>query len=223
MGFIAAAANADARAALTALEVAVLSTPPDPAGKISVDLAVARESIQKRTFHDRKQTYHYDNISAFIKSIRGSSVDSALYWLAKMLKGGEDPRFIARRLVILASEDIGNANPFALVLATSCFKAVEFVGLPEANLILAQVTIYLSASVKSNSAYSAIQAAVQDLEAQVTREVPAHLKTHAPDYKYPHAFGGFVEQDYGAKQKYYFPKAVGEEKRIKEFLERLKE
>ncbi len=220
--FLAVLSGGDARKALTSLEVGVFSTPPDENGKIFFDINVAKESIQKNIFYDKKDTYHYDTISAFIKSVRGSDVDSALYWLAKMLKAGEDPRFIARRLVILASEDIGNAEPFCLILATSCFKAVEFVGSPEADLILAQTTIYLAASPKSNSSYLAMRAAQEDIEKEETKEVPAYLKTSAPGYKYPHSFGGYVEQDYGIKKKYYFPKDIAQEKKIKEFLENLK-
>jgi len=219
--YLAIASGGDARSALGALEIGALSINLEKQTGAIFDLGVAKECIQKKNFYDRKDTYHYDTISAFIKSIRGSNVDSALYWLAKMLKSGEDPRFIARRLVILASEDIGNANPFALVLATSCFKAVEFVGLPEANLILAQATIYLATSIKSNASYLAIKTASEDVEKEETKQVPSHLKTHAKDYKYPHDFGGYVEQNYGVLKKYYFPKEIGEEKRIKEFLDLL--
>ncbi|MDD5194526.1 MAG: replication-associated recombination protein A [Candidatus Omnitrophica bacterium] len=221
LDYIATLSAGDARKALTSLEIGVLSTGAQNAGKIIFDIAAAKESIQKNMFYDKKDSYHYDSISAFIKSVRGSDVDSALYWLAKMLKSGEDPRFIARRLVILASEDIGNANPFALVLATNTFKAVEFIGRPEADLTLAQATIYLAASQKSNSACLAIEKAKQDIENEETKEVPGHLKTHSKDYKYPHSFGGFVKQDYGAIHKYYFPKEIGEEKKIKDFLENL--
>lgn len=220
--YIAVSSAGDARGALTALEIGAYSTPKDIEGKIVFNLEVAQQSLQRKNIYDRCDDSHYDTISAFIKSIRGSSVDSALYWLAKMLKGGEDPRFIARRLVILASEDVGNADPFALVLASSCFKAVEFVGMPEANLILAQATIYLAASPKSNSAYLAIKAAMMSLEQDETRRVPEHLKTHSKDYKYPHSFGGYVRQDYGANKQYYFPKDIGEEKKLKAFLNSLK-
>lgn len=219
--YLAIASGGDARSALSALEIGALSVNLEKQTGAIFNLGVAKECIQKKNFYDRKDTYHYDTISAFIKSIRGSNVDSALYWLAKMLKSGEDPRFIARRLVILASEDIGNANPFALVLATSCFKAVEFIGLPEANLILAQATIYLATSIKSNASYLAIKTASEDVEKEETKQVPSHLKTHAKDYKYPHDFGGYVEQNYGVLKKYYFPKEIGEEKRIKEFLDLL--
>jgi len=214
--------SGDARSALGAVEIAAESSTPDERGKIVINLEVAKESIQKKILYDRKDNYHYDTISAFIKSVRGSDPDSALYWLAKMLKAGEDPRFIARRLVILASEDIGNADPFALVLATSCFQAVEFIGMPEAQLNLAQVTIYLAASPKSNSAYLAIEKANGDVEQEETQEVPEHIKTHSKDYKYPHSFGGYVEQNYGAKKQYYFPKDIGAEKKLKDFLEYLK-
>jgi len=211
----------DARKALSALEIAVFSNKPDNSGKIILDLNTAKESIQKNIFYDKKDDYHYDTISAFIKSVRGSDVDSALYWLAKMIKSGEEPRFIARRLVILAAEDIGNANPFGLVLATNAFKAAEFIGKPESDLILAQATIYLAASPKSNSACLAIDKAKKYVEEEETKEVPDHIKTNSKDYKYPHSFGGYVKQDYGAKTKYYFPKDIGEEKKLKEFLENL--
>ncbi|MBN3040455.1 MAG: replication-associated recombination protein A [Candidatus Omnitrophica bacterium] len=220
--YIAICSNGDARSALTALEIGALTVEGSKQEQRVFDLETAKECIQKKTFYDKKDDYHYDSISAFIKSMRGSDVDSALYWLAKMLKSGEDPRFIARRMTILASEDIGNANPFALVLATSCFKAVEFVGMPEAQLILAQTVIYLAASAKSNSAYLAIENASKDLEQEATKEVPKHIKTHSKDYKYPHSFGGYVDQDYGANKQYYFPKSIGEEKKIKSFLEQLK-
>jgi putative ATPase len=227
---IANQAAGDARKALNSLEIAVLSTPADTAGKIHVGLAVAKESIQKNIFYDKKDDYHYDTISAFIKSVRGSDPDSALYWLAKMLVSGEDPRFIARRLIILASEDIGNAEPFGLVMANSCFQAVESVGMPEANLILAQTTIYLACSPKSNSATLAVGMAISDVENETTREVPDHIKTclpagrpTSPDYKYPHSYGGYVDQDYGAVRQYYFPLAVAEEKRLKDFLEQIKQ
>lgn len=221
LDYIAALSGGDARKSLTALEIGVFSTAPNQEGKVIFNLETAKESIQKNIFYDKKDNYHYDTISAFIKSVRGSDADSALYWLAKMIKGGEDPRFISRRLVILASEDIGNANPSALVLAASCFKAVEFVGKPESDLILAQAAIYLSASPKSNSAYLAISKAKEDVEREKTEEVPKHLKAQSKDYKYPHSFGGYVKQDYGAKKKYYFPLDIGEEGKIKEFLENL--
>lgn len=220
--YIAISCAGDARGALTALEIGAFSTTADMEGRIVIDLEVAKESIQKRSFYDKKNTYHYDTISAFIKSIRGSDVDNALYWLAKMLKSGEDPRFIARRMIILASEDIGNAEPFALVLATNCFKAVEMIGMPEAKLILAQVVVYLATCHKSNSSYLAINSAFEYVENEETKEVPSHLKKGSKEYKYPHDSGGYVAQDYGVSRKYYFPKTAGYENRIKEFLESIK-
>lgn len=220
--YLATLSNGDARSALTSLEIGVFSTQADKEGNIVFDLSVAKESIQKNLFYDKKDDHHYDTISAFIKSIRGSDVDSALYWLAKMIVSGEDPRFIARRMTILASEDIGNADPFALVLTTACFKAVEFVGEPECSLILAQTVIYLACSPKSNSAYLAIKNAMEDVKQERTEEVPAHLKTFAHNYKYPHDFGGYVDQKYGSQKKYYFPRQIGEEKKLKKFLEELK-
>lgn len=225
--YLATMCSGDARKALNSLEVGVLSSPPNDKGEIFFNLAVAEESIQKNLIYDKKANHHYDTISAFIKSVRGSDPDSALYWLAKMLASGDDPRFIARRLVILACEDIGNANPFALTLATSCFQAIEFIGMPEAKIPLGQVTIYLACSPKSNSAYQAINKAFQEVENKQSREVPAQIKTHAKNYKYPHAnqvdegIGGYVSQDYGIKEKYYSPLAVGEEKKLKHFLETL--
>jgi len=224
--FIAENSSGDARRALTALELGALTTPKDERGIIHFSLEVAKESIQfKPAFYDKKQDYHYDVVSAFIKSVRGSDVDSALYWLARMLYSGEDPRFIARRLIILASEDIGLADPFALVLATSCFKAVEFVGMPEAKIILSETTIYLSCAPKSNSSYQAIEKAYQDIEKVSLEEVPLHLKddhyssakktNRGKDYKYPHDFGGYIHQSYREKdKKYYFPKNIGKESQI---------
>ncbi len=219
--YIALNAAGDARKALTSLEIGA-GTIPVVDGSITFDLEVARQTIEKNIFYDKKDSYHYDTISAFIKSIRGSDPDSALYWLAKMLIAGEDPRFIARRLVILASEDIGNAEPFALVLATNTFQAVEFVGMPEGQLILAQATVYLATCPKSNASYKALAAAQNDVERSETTEVPQHIKTHAADYKYPHAFGGFISQDYGAKSRYYYPLDSGYEAQIRKFLDQVR-
>lgn len=221
--YISEICDGDARRALNALEVAVLSTKEEQ--KKQVDLEVVKESIQRKGLFDKKGQYHYDTISAFIKSVRGSDVDSALYWLAKMISSGEDPRFIARRLVILAAEDISNAQPFALVMATSCFNAVEAIGEPESNLILAQVTCYLAACPKSNASCTAINKALQDVDTEDDIQVPEHIKTHSKQYKYPHSYyvsskiGGFVNQFYGAKNKYYFPQDIGNEAEIKNFLE----
>lgn len=221
----------DARRALNALEIGTLTTPPDKYGRINFTLKVAEESIQKKAIvYDKDEDGHYDTISAFIKAVRGSDPDSALYWLAKMLYAGEDPLFLARRLLILASEDIGNADPQALVIATSCFQAVEFLGLPECRIALAQTTAYLACCPKSNASYLAIEKAMEDVEKERTQEVPRHLRdTHykgaeklgyGKGYKYPHQYKDhFVKQDYlSEKKNYYFPSHSGFEKVIKERL-----
>ncbi len=214
---IAKMSDGDARKALSALEIAVLTTPPDREGKINISLEIAEESIQKKAVvYDKKGDQHYDIISAFIKSMRGSDPDAAIYYLAKMLYAGEDPRFIARRIVICASEDVGNADPMALVVAISALRAVEFVGMPEARIPLAQAVIYVAKAPKSNACYKAIESAWKDIETEETMEVPDHLKDshysgakklgHGKGYKYPHDYGGYVEQDYlKKKRKYYEP------------------
>ncbi len=210
--------DGDARKALSALEVAVLTTPPDEKGEIVITKEIAEESIQKKTIvYDKKGDRHYDTISAFIKSMRGSDPDAAIYYLAKMLYAGEDPRFIARRIIICASEDVGLKDPMALVLATSALKAVEFVGMPEARIPLAEAVIYIANAPKGNAAYAAIEEAMKDIAEEETMEVPDHLKdSHYPGakklgrgigYKYPHDYPeGIVEQDYlKEKKKYYKP------------------
>jgi putative ATPase len=214
---IARMSDGDARKALSALEIAVLTTPQDKDGRINISLEIAEESIQKKVVvYDKKGDQHYDTISAFIKSMRGSDPDAAIYYLAKMLYAGEDPRFIARRIVICASEDIGNADPMALVVAISALRAVEFVGMPEARIPLAQAVIYVAKAPKSNACYKAIESAWKDIETEETMEVPDHLKDshypgakklgHGKGYKYPHDYGGYVEQDYmKKKRKYYEP------------------
>jgi len=214
---IAEMSDGDARKALSALEIAALTTLPDENGQRKITIDIAEESIQrKHIVYDKKGDQHYDTISAFIKSMRGSDPDAAVYYLAKMLYAGEDPRFIARRIVICASEDVGNADPLALVIATSALRAVEFIGMPEARISLAQATIYVAKAPKSNACYKAIEAAMEDIEKEQTMEVPDHLKDshypgakklgHGIGYKYPHDFGGYVEQDYlPGKKKYYKP------------------
>ena len=221
----------DARKSLNALEIGVLTTKPEKDGTIIFDINVAEESIQKKAIlYDKTGDQHYDHISAFIKSVRGSDPDSALYWLAKMLSAGEDPRFIARRLVILASEDVGNADPQALSIAVACLHAVEFVGMPEAKIPLAQATIYISCAPKSNSSYLAICSAEEEIEKGPKREVPDQLKDahldsekfgHGKGYKYPHNFKGhFVEQEYMPDRKiFYIPTEQGYEIEIKKRLE----
>ncbi|MCL5024269.1 MAG: replication-associated recombination protein A [Nitrospirae bacterium] len=212
---IARMSDGDARKALSALEIAVLTTAPDEKGVIRITLEVAEESIQKKVVvYDKKGDQHYDTISAFIKSMRGSDPDAAVYYLAKMLYAGEDPRFIARRIIICASEDVGEADPMALVLATSALRTVEFVGMPEARIPLAQATLYVTNAPKSNACYKAIEAAMEDVAKERTVEVPDHLKDahypgakklgHGKGYKYPHEYGGYVEQEYLPKKKKYY-------------------
>ncbi len=225
----------DARRALIALEIGVLSTPPDSSGNIHFDEKVAEESIQKKIVHyDHDEDYHYDTASAFIKSMRGSDPDAAVYWLAKMLYAGEDPRFIARRIVILASEDVGNADPQALVIATSAMQSLEFVGMPEARIILAQAVVYLSMAPKSNASYMALEAATADIKEGKTQEVPQHLRDasyrgaksmgHGQGYQYAHnGQDHFVIQDYlGVSKEYYVPTELGYEKKMAERLQELK-
>ncbi|MCL6452499.1 MAG: replication-associated recombination protein A [Alicyclobacillus sp.] len=223
------AAGGDARRLLNALELAVLSAPVGSDGRVQVTEADVRASLQERGLaYDAQGDEHYDVISAFIKSVRGSDPDAAVLWLAKMLKAGEDPRFIARRLMISAAEDIGNANPLGLVLATSALQAVSHIGMPEARIILAQVTTYLATSPKSNAAYVAINEALADIEAGMPLGVPPHLRGtgyagaeqlgSGIGYLYPHDYPGhFVEQDYwptGAQRRqYYQPDWPGSEGR----------
>ena len=215
LSHIAEMSDGDARKALSALEIASLTTSPDSDERIRITIKIAEESIQKKHIvYDKKGDQHYDTISAFIKSMRGSDPDAAIYYLAKMLYVGEDPRFIARRIVICASEDVGNADPMALVVATSALRAVEFVGMPEAKIPLAQATIYIAKAPKSNACYKAIEAAMEDVEKEQTMEVPDHLKDshylgakklgHGQGYKYPHDYEGYVEQDYLPKKKKYY-------------------
>ncbi|MBI4430453.1 MAG: replication-associated recombination protein A [Candidatus Omnitrophica bacterium] len=225
----------DARRALTALEVGVLTTPPDSNGIIQFTVAVSQESVQHKLVHyDHDGDYHYDTASAFIKSVRGSDVDAAVYWLAKMVYAGEDPRFIARRLVILASEDIGNADPQALILSSSMLNAVEFVGMPEAQIILAQTVTYLALAPKSNASYRALQKALGDVKEKKVEEVPRHLRDasyagakrleHGQGYVYPHSRADhYVTQEYIEKKgQYYLPTAFGYEKIHRDRMAELK-
>jgi putative ATPase len=225
---LAGVCEGDARKALNALEIAALTTEPDSKGVIHVDVAEAEESIQKKAVtYDRDE--HYNTISAFIKSVRGSDPDAAIYWLAKMLVAGEDPRFIARRLIILASEDIGNADPRALSVSTAALQAVEHIGMPEAQLTLSQATIYLATAPKSNAATLAIGAAMKDVKSGKVHAVPDHLKdahyAGAKDlghtgyqYAHDHPFH-FVDQEYAPLDRtYYDPTDLGYEKTIKERL-----
>jgi len=237
------ACDGDARRALTALEIAVLSESakddiptevgtPNAEGvrasarmAVHIDLATAEASIQQKSInYDRDGDEHYDAISAFIKSVRGSDPDAAIYWLARMLVAGEDPLFLARRIAILASEDIGNADPRGITVAAACYDIVHRIGLPEARITLAQATIYLATAPKSNASYAAINAAMLDVKHQRTVPVPKKLRS-APNrkdgnYAYAHNNDtGFVDQDYlGVDKTYYTPTGRGYEQRIAEFL-----
>jgi putative ATPase len=233
LAHLAKISDGDARKALGALEIAALTTDPGPDGTIHITLAVAEQSIQKKAVvYDADEDAHYDTISAFIKAMRGSDPDAALYWMAKMVHAGEDPRFIARRIVIHAAEDVGLADPMALVLANAAFQAAEFIGWPEARIPLAEAVIYIATAPKSNSTVAAIGAAMKDVESGRTLEVPAHLRDshykgaerlgHGKGYKYAHDYEGhLVPQDYlGADRTYYEPTDQGSEKKIKERLEK---
>jgi len=272
--FLASVCDGDARKALTALDVGVLSqagkkhigttagplasgeafgeagsprregkvNPPDvmdlaiPNGRrVKFNLEVAKESIQQKTLvYDGTGDTHYDIASALQKSMRGSDPDATVYWLARMIAGGEDTRFIARRIAVCAAEDVGNADPMATILAAAAVQISEFVGLPEAQLVLAQAAIYVACAPKSNAAASAIWKAMSDVQQEPVKPVPKHLKdSHYPaakklgfgaDYKYPHSFkDGFVPQEYLPEpaKKYYIPKEVGYEKNVKHYLQKL--
>lgn len=232
---IARMCEGDARRALNALEVAVLTTPASADGAVHLTRAVAEDSVQKKTVvYDHDEDGHYDTISAFIKSVRGSDPQAAVYWLAKVLYAGEDPRFVARRLVILASEDIGNADPRGLLIAVAAMQAVDFVGMPEARITLAQATTYLATAPKSNASYKAIGAALADVEQGRSLPVPEHLKNKhlnvteggCPDkaYIYPHDYKGhYVEQEYvPTTAVYYEPVPSGYELTIGQRMAELK-
>ncbi len=229
---LAVTSDGDARKCLNALEVGVLTTPPGDDGAIHFTRAVAEESIQKKAvIYDADEDQHYDTISAFIKSMRGSDPDAAIYWLAKMLYAGEDIRFIARRIVICASEDVGMADPQALLVAVAAQQAVEFVGMPEAQIPLAHATVYIATAPKSNRAYAAIGKAMSEVKQGVTLPVPKHLRDahyksakklgHGEGYQYSHDYeGGYVPQAYLPEGRiYYEPSEIGFEKRVKERLD----
>ena len=235
LNFIADICDGDGRRSLNTLEIAVLSKKPDAKGLIKVSLDDAKESVQKKQLkYDQKGDSHYDIASALQKSIRGSDPDAAVYWLARMIAGGEDVRFIARRIAVCAAEDIGNADPFATVLAASVVQISEFVGLPEAQLPLSQLVTYLACAPKSNAAAKAIWDAMSDVENGRINEVPLHLKDshyksakklgRGVEYKYPHDYPGhIVGQNYSGtaeRKKYYNPSNTGREKTINEILDR---
>jgi putative ATPase len=234
--YLADMSDGDARKALTALEVGVRSQVHGAADTtVKFNLEAAKESIQQRAvLYDRAGDTHYDLASALQKSMRGSDPDATAYWLARMLAGGEDTRFIARRIAVCAAEDVGNADPMATVLAAAALQISEFVGLPEAQLVLAQAALYIACAPKSNASAAAIWSAAADVEREPLRPVPPHLKdAHYPaakkagfgaEYRYPHDYeGGFVPQEYlpGPPKKYYQPKDAGYEKNIRHYLQRL--
>ncbi len=205
---IAQTANGDVRNALNGLEIAVLTTKMDSNGVINITDEVVKECVQSRkVIFDKNGDSHYDNISAFIKSMRGSDPDAAIFYLARAIAGGEDPMFLARRIVIAASEDVGMANPNALVVATSAMQAVSMVGMPEARIILAEAAVYVATSKKSNASYLAINKALEDVKTKDTGEIPMHIRNapaegmsefgYGNGYKYPHDYPGHVvEQQY---------------------------
>ena len=231
---LATISDGDARRALTALEVGVLSSAGTPDSPVAFDLAVAQESIQAKALqYDRAGDQHYDAISAFIKSMRGSDPDAAVYWLARMLVAGEDPRFVARRIAILASEDVGNADPRAIGVAAAAYQITERIGMPECQITLAQAAVYMACAPKSNASYKAIAAAMEDVKNQRTVPVPKHLRNaphpgmaeqfgHGKGYQYSHDHAGGVspDQDYlGVDRTYYVPTDRGYEKHIAKYLQ----
>lgn len=238
LDFLSNTANGDARAALNALELAVLTTDPDNDGIIHITLSVAEDCIQRRALqYDKGGDNHYDTISAFIKSMRGSDPNAALYYLAKMIYAGEDPKFIARRVVICAAEDVGNADPHALQVAVSAMQAVNFIGMPEGRIPLAQAVTYVSCAPKSNAAYLGIDKALADVRNVQIKGVPPHLRDghysgshdlgNAIGYKYAHDYPNhYVEQQYLPDELvgtvYYDMSNNGVERRMKEHMKRLK-
>ena len=229
-------ANGDARIALNALETAVYATSPGDDGARAIDLDTISDALQRRSpMYDKAGDSHYDTISAFIKSVRGSSPDGALYWLARMIESGEDPMFIARRLVILATEDIGLADPQALTVAVAVQQAVHFIGMPEGRIPLAEATVYLATAPKSNTAYAALNEAMADVRSLPNDPVPLHLRNavtglmrqigYGRDYRYSHDYEGHFEpQEYLRHQlqgrRYYHPGTEGAEKEIADRLHR---
>jgi len=238
LDFIAYSSNGDARIALNALEIASQIAPKKKYGKKIINKKVAQEALQQKTLlYDKGGEEHYNTVSAFIKSLRGSDPDAALYWLARMVESGEDPKFIARRMVIFASEDIGNADPQALQVATAAVQAVEFVGMPEAQINLAQATTYLATAPKSNASFVALLEAKEDAKESLNEPVPLHLRnaptplmkklSYGQDYKYPHFYPNhFVKEEYLPQtlknRRYYRPSNQGEEIKIRERLKKLK-
>ena len=238
LDFLADVANGDARAALNAVEIGVLTTQRSDDGRIHIDLAVASECIQKRVIkYDRDGDNHYDTISAFIKSMRGSDPDAAVYYLARMLYAGEEPAFIARRIMICAAEDVGNADPQALVVAVNASQAVERLGMPEGRIVLAQAAVYVACAPKSNSAICAIDKAMEYVRTHETAPVPSHLRDahykgaaklgHGLGYQYAHDFENhYVNQQYlpdaVVGEQFFYAGDLGYEKQMKEHLQKIK-
>ena len=238
LDFLADLSGGDARHALNAVELGIMTTERSGDGKIHITLDVAQECIQKRVMrYDKTGDNHYDTISAFIKSMRGSDPDAAVYYLARMLYAGEDVAFIARRIMICAAEDVGNADPQALVVATNASLAVERIGMPEAQIILSQAACYVACAPKSNAAYGAVDKAMQVVEATGNLPIPPHLQDahykgaaklgHGTGYKYAHDYPNhYVEQQYLPYelngQEFYKPSGNGYEVKIKEHISRLK-
>lgn len=229
--------NGDGRVALNSLELGILTTPKDSNGVINIDIGTIKDCIQEKWIsYDKGGDEHYDTISAFIKSMRGSDPDATLYWLAKMIEAGEDPRFIGRRIIICASEDVGNADPRALSIAVDAFHAIDIIGMPEGRIPLAQAAIYVACAPKSNASYVGINKALADVKKDKIGRVPKHLRDknykgavklgHGKGYKYPHDYPeGYIEQQYLPSNKigykYYEPTENGYEKVIKERLDYL--
>jgi putative ATPase len=235
--FLILMSGGDARKLLNGLELGIKLAREDRNGVITLTTEIFKEAFQTRHIkYDKNQEEHYNIISAFIKSIRGSDPDAALYYLSRMLKGGEDPKFIARRMIVLASEDIGNADPYAITLAVSAFTAVDYIGMPEARIILAQAATYLASANKSNASYLALEEAMGDVESLPAYDIPLHLRNaptklmkelnYGKDYKYAHSFeNNFVDMDYLPKELkdkiYYRPTENGGEAKIKTRLNSL--
>jgi putative ATPase len=236
-GYLMLLSGGDARKLLNGLETSLRLTPPNRNGSVTITKQKIEEAFQKKySLYDKGGEQHYDIISAFIKSVRGSDPDAAVYWMARMLDGGEDPKFIARRMIVLASEDIGNADPFGIVMATSCFTAIDYIGMPEARIVLAQTATYLAAAPKSNASYLAIDKALADVRNLPNLPVPLHVRNaptklmeelgYGKDYKYSHDYEShFSEQQYlpdNLKDAlYYKPTDMGKERELRERLNSL--
>jgi len=240
LDFLLNVADGDARMTLNALELAAVTTKPDPeTGVRLLSPEVMKDCIQQRPLvYDKQGQAHYDTISAFIKSMRGSDPDAAVYYLARMLTAGEDPKFIARRMMIHAAEDVGNADPMALLVATAAAQAVEMIGLPEAQIIMSQAAIYIATAPKSNACCAAIHQAMEDVQALVNKMVPPHLRDSSHPgvkklgdgvgYRYPHDDPeGYIPQDYLPEnllgKTYYHPTSRGYEREIQHYLERIRQ